>query len=554
MTRLFICMILGLFVLWPVFALGTDTSPEKSLYNPRPAPGDIELPLPDGEVMVFRMIEVPGRSFWGDLQRIVQLGDASGGIFEGLQRLQISGSFYQNNADSWHYYLAKYELTKGQFIAVMGLDALLEASADPADKGLGKLSQKKKRKALAKPLTFVRYSDFVSFIDQYNRWLFDSKFPQRRNSLPENKGVPGFIRLATEVEWEYAARGGNPAKQKQTFDRPLPFSRGKINKYVWHLGNAKHKLRPIGLRKPNALGIYDLLGNAQEIVDGRFFPEIWQGKPGGVPVRGGSVSTSSKKLRSSLRGELDIWAWNKDDQQVTERRSYNTGIRLSIGSNVLASAAQKAELMVEYEDYQTALRSKTPVGQTLLNLVAQADQNLTNMDPIMQRLMDQNPALHSELASIQHYLDQARQRLDNAQQEGARSLAQDAVRNGVIFSVYLSRLQRLNNAMDKARQLLEVSARYQRNVDSIQKQLNELKNATDEQFQGYKNKLLKLGEYEETYIAKAFVILQQKQSSLREKAVQSILQKHVAAYRKKRQELPQQWRQDIVEVFTAFKD
>jgi len=543
-------LILALCSTLPVFAQVS----EKSLYNPKPAAGDIQLPIPDGEVIVFRKIEVPGSSFWGDLQRIIQLGDASGGIFEGLQRLQISGSFYQPNAPSWYYYLAKYELTKGQFIAVMGMDALLAASADPEDKKLTALSGKNKNKALGKPLTFVRYSDFLNFMNHYNHWLFDPEFPQRRQSLPENNGVPGFIRLPTEVEWEYALRGGKTAQQKQSFDSSLPFSKGKINKYVWHLGNAKHKLRPIGLRKPNALGLYDMLGNAQEIVDGRFYPEIWQGKPGGVPVRGGSVSTAKNKIRSSLREELDIWAWSTDDKKMTERRSYNTGIRLSIGSNVVVNTAQKEELTADYESYQIGLRAKTPVGQTLANLVAQADQNLTNMDPIMQRLMEQNPNLQSDLAAIQHYLDQARQRLDNAQQEAARSLAQDAIRNGVIFSVYLSRQQRLNNAMEKARELLEVSTRYQRNVDSIQKQLNELNRAMDEQFQGYQNKLLKLGDYENTYIAYAFKHLQKTQSSKREQSIQTILQKQITAYRIKRQELPVQWREDIIKLFSTFKD
>jgi len=61
---------------------------------------------------------VPGEGFWGDPQRIVQVGDGEGGIFEGLQRLQVSGSFPQEKGRS--YYLAKYEVSRGQFVAVMG--------------------------------------------------------------------------------------------------------------------------------------------------------------------------------------------------------------------------------------------------------------------------------------------------------------------------------------------------------------------------------------------------------------------------------------------------
>ena len=108
--------------------------------------------------------------------------------------------------------------------------------------------------------------------------------------------------------------------------------------------------------------------------------------------------------------------------------------------------------------------------------------------------------------------------------------------------------------MEKARELLEVSTRYQRNVDSIQKQLNELNRAMDEQFQGYQNKLLKLGDYENTYIAYAFKHLQKTQSSKREQSIQTILQKQITAYRIKRQELPVQWREDIIKLFSTFKD
>ena len=94
-------------------------APPVTPYNPKPAEGDLILPMPNGAEMVFRKIAVPGRSFWGSSDRIVQLGDGEGDIFEGLQRVQISGSFPAESGDFWIYYLGKYEVTKAQFAAVM---------------------------------------------------------------------------------------------------------------------------------------------------------------------------------------------------------------------------------------------------------------------------------------------------------------------------------------------------------------------------------------------------------------------------------------------------
>jgi hypothetical protein len=529
-------------------------APPQTPYNPKPAEGDLILPMPGDAEMVFRRVPVPGKGFWGDQTRIIQIGDASGGVFEGLQRTQISGSFPAGQDGTWEIVMAKYELTRGQFAAVMGMDTLLAASGDPEDQKLPTLQGRALRDALMKPLTYVAYGDVQEFVRRYNQWLFDPASPERVAPIPRVDGVPGFVRLAVEDEWEYCARGGLSALEAGTFDDRLPFPGAKAAEFSWNLGNAKHQLRPVGLRNPDANGFHDLFGNAQEMTAGLFRPEIWQGKPGGAAVRGGSVSTPPADLRSSLRAELDVYAWDADAKKVEERRSFNTGARLALGANVVVGTAQRGEIEKEYEAYKADLRKTMPVGRTLDNLVSQASVQIGAADPIIERLIKDNPALKEPLGAVQSTLDKARERLELAQRESARSLAQDAARNGVNLSVYLSRLARLTDTLALARELAETSSRYQEQVAAVEKSMGELETALGEQMQGYKDKIGTLGEYEKAYIDFAFTELEAREMTKRERLVMKLLKGHAQNFAEQRRADTELWLEEFRKGFAEFSD
>lgn len=544
------------FILACVVFLGNTQiaqAAEPTLFNPKPAEGDLILPMPDEGEMVFRRVLVPGKGFWGDESRVIQIGDASGGIFEGLQRTQISGSFPAGKDGAWEILMGKYELTKGQYVAVMGMDALLAASGDPEDQKLPGLEGRARRDALMQPLAFVSYQDVQEFIRRYNQWLFDPAHAERLKNMPRLDGVPGFIRLPAEDEWEYCARGGLVAVHAKTFDNGLPFAPAQANEHAWHVGNAKHRTRPVGLRKPDANGFYDLFGNVQEMT-GQFRPEIWQGKPGGVAVRGGSVSTPATDLRSALREELDIYAWNADKKTAQERRSFNTGARLAIGANVVVNSAQRTNLEKEYQSYRENLRRTMPVGRTLDNLVAQATVQIGSADPIIADLVKSHPDLRGPLATIQDSLNKAKERLELSQRESARSMAQDATRNGVNLSVYLSRLTRLAETLKTAKELAEVSSRYQEQAAAVEKSVKELETAMHEQLQGYGEKIGTLGGYEQSYIDHAFRELESKNMTRREQLVTNVLREHVRVFVKERRPAQEAWLDDFRKALEGFSD
>lgn len=113
-------------------------------------------------------------------------------------------------------------------------------------------------------------------------------------------------RLPTEAEWEYAARGGSLSKGYKYSGSNAPQSVG------WIVGFSNNRTHPVGLKKPNELGIFDMTGNVYEWCSDYHDPNYYQISPANNPpgpaagiyrvMRGGSWYHDSGGLRVTDRG------------------------------------------------------------------------------------------------------------------------------------------------------------------------------------------------------------------------------------------------------------
>ncbi len=154
------------------------------------------------------------------------------------------------------------------------------------------------------PVVGVNWDDAVA----YCKWL--------------SKATGKDYRLASEAEWEYACRArtqtaysfGNEAKM--------------LDDYAWHWGNSGKRTHPVGEKKANDFGLYDMHGNVWEwCADSwhenyRGAPEdgsVWQGGDASLRVlRGGSWYDIPRDLRAAYRNGY-----------TTDYRYDNLGFRLA---------------------------------------------------------------------------------------------------------------------------------------------------------------------------------------------------------------------------------
>ncbi len=120
-----------------------------------------------------------------------------------------------------------------------------------------------------------------------------------------------IVALPSEAQWEYCARAGTTTKYSFGDDA------AQLGDYAWYTGNAAGNDPPVGAKKPNAWGLYDMHGYLWEICaddwaedvskvpdDGRPYRRVPPSNPAEHVIRGGSWKDKAEALTSGSRRKL----------------------------------------------------------------------------------------------------------------------------------------------------------------------------------------------------------------------------------------------------------
>lgn len=206
------------------------------------------------------------------------------------------------------FYLGVCEVTQGEYERVIG--------ANPSYFSV-------KNADLSKEMAKTLGSDTGRLPVENVSWEDAVKFCQKLSGMPLERAARRSYRLPTEAEWEYACRAGCP-KRWSCGDDPVA-----LVEFAWFRENAKTSPRPVGQRRANVWGLFDMHGNVGEWCSDGYLATYYEKSPPVDPpgysptvsrtVRGGSFYAAADGCRSASRRP-----------EIQTERSRYIGFRLAL--------------------------------------------------------------------------------------------------------------------------------------------------------------------------------------------------------------------------------
>lgn len=394
------------FLLSPALAANGAAADSAEAFNPKPAADDVLIPLPCGGEMALRKIYTANAAKLQDKSFMAGSTQGEALIAQAPNHRYIQGSFH--DSEGYYYLIGKYELTTYQ-AQLLKSDGKCPKSRKLTVKD--RMAQGNLSWFDAVELT-KNLSAFLAS-PEANKAVAASK---GRLTLPQSESkTVAFARLPTDSEWEFAARGGNAVTSSQFSAETFPLAQGKtIADYAWYKGQGSApdgKVRVIGLKEPNPLGLYDILGNVNEIMLDPFYATRTgrlHGQSGGFIVRGGSVLSAQSDMVTAYRSERAYFTRQK------ETTGRDLGMRVVLALPFTTSIAEVRELNKEVATLGQDSDAEDVKGGGNLNTVAELDKIIAEQKKSQERYQHDKEEWSKAYDELRHNLTDLRARMVEA--------------------------------------------------------------------------------------------------------------------------------------------